>query len=460
MFKKIINNLYINKTMEVKKLKKISQITLVFTLLVTLVCSQFALNTQQVSADSDILDISAEAAILLDAETGKILYEKNADKVLGVASMSKMMTEYIVLEAINEGKIKWDQPVQINEYVHNLSKAPGLSNVGLTQGENYTVKELYEAMAIFSGNAATVALAELVSGSEKNFVKLMNEKAAELGMKDYTFVNASGLNNSNLLGNIAAGSETDENVMSARDTATLAYRLLTDFPEVLETSSQPKLTFRDGEEYPNFNWMLPGLIFEYEGVDGLKTGSTDFAGYCFTATAERDGKRFISVVMKSSNKNQRFTDTAKILNYAFSNFSKEELLKKDYQPKEYSELAVSKGKEKTVALQTNEALDLVIEKGTEDSYKPVVVINEDKLNEDGELTAPIKKGDVIGYVTVESADDQYGFISNDGKKLARVDLVAAETVEKANWFVLSMRAVGGFFGDVWESVSSTVKGWF
>ncbi len=438
-------------------MKKFSQITLVLTLLVTFICSQFALSTKQVSADSDMLGISAEAAILLDAETGKILYEKNAGKVLGVASMSKMMTEYIVLEAINEGKIKWDQKVQINEYVHNLSKAPGLSNVGLTQGENYTVKELYEAMAIFSGNAATVALAELVSGSEKNFVKLMNEKAAELGMKDYTFVNASGLNNSNLLGAIPAGGETDENVMSARDTATLAYRLLKDFPEVLEISSQPKLTFRDGEEYPNFNWMLPGLIFQYEGVDGLKTGSTDFAGFCFTATAERDGKRFISVVMKSTNKNERFTDTAKILNYAFSNFSEEEVLEKNYQPKD-SQLAVSKGKEKTVSLQTDEALDLVIEKGTEESYKPVVVIDKKKLNEDGELIAPIKKGDVVGYVTVESKDDQYGFISNDGK--ARVDLVAAETVEKANWFVLSMRAVGGFFGDVWESVSSTVKGWF
>lgn len=441
-------------------MKKFSQISLVFTLLVTFLCSQFALSTQQAAAadSDDILDISAEAAILLDAETGKILYEKNADTVLGVASMSKMMTEYIVLEAISEGKIEWDQTVQINEYVHNLSKAAGLSNVGLTQGENYTVKELYEAMAIFSGNAATVALAELVSGSEKNFVELMNKKAAELGMTDYTFVNASGLNNSNLLGVIPAGGQNDENVMSARDTAILAYRLLTDFPEVLETSSQPTLTFRDGEEYPNFNWMLPGLIFEYKGVDGLKTGSTDFAGYCFTATAERDGQRYISVVMKSSTKNERFTDTAKILNYAFSNFSDEEILEAGYVPKEYSELAVSKGKEKTVALETSEALDLAIEKGTKDSYEPVVVIDEDLLNEDGELVAPIKKGDVIGYVTVQSADDQYGFLTNG--KSARVDLVAAETVEKANWFVLSMRAVGGFFGDVWDTVSSTVKGWF
>ncbi len=422
--------------------------------------TQLSLSITPAQAEGDKLDLTAEAAILLDAETGKILYEKNADKVLGVASMSKMMTEYLVLEAIADGKISWDQEVLIDEYVHNLSKGAGLSNIGLTQGEKYTVKELYEAMAIFSGNAATVALAQLVSGSEKNFVTLMNKKAEELGMKDYKFVNSSGLNNSDLLGKYPAGSETEENVMTARDMATLAFRLLNDFPEVLETSSQSKLTFRDGEEYPNFNWMLPGLIYEYQGVDGLKTGSTDFAGYCFTATAERNGQRYISVVMKSISKDARFTDTRKILDYAFSNFSSEEILKAGYVPKKYGTIDVSKGKEKTVNVETSEAVQLVVEKGTEEDYKPVVVIDEDKLNEDGQLTAPIKKGEVIGYVTVESEKGDYGFLTSDGEKLASVELVAAETVEKANWFVLSMRAVGGFFGNVWDSVSTMVKGWF
>ncbi|MGM9924178.1 MAG: D-alanyl-D-alanine carboxypeptidase family protein [Bacillus sp. (in: firmicutes)] len=442
-------------------MKKISQITLIFTLLVTLICSQFAMNISPAqAAESDRLGLKAEAAILLDAKTGKILYEKNADKVLGVASMSKMMTEYLVLEAIKEKKISWDQEVMINEYVHNLSKAPGLSNIGLTQGESYTVKELYQAMAIFSGNAATVALAEVVSGSEKNFVALMNKKAKELGMKDYKFVNASGLNNSSLLGNHPEGGPNEENVMTARDTATLAFRLLNDFPEVLETSSMPKLKFKDGKEYANFNWMLPGLIFQYDGVDGLKTGSTDFAGYGFTATAKRGDQRFISVVMKSTSKNERFTDTTKILDYAFSNFGTEEILKKGYQPKKQGEIAVVKGKEDTVKLKTNKAIELVVEKGTAKDYKPVVVIDEKKLNSDGELTAPIKKGEKIGYVTVKSDTNDHGFLTKDGEKLASVDLVAAEDVEKANWFVLSMRAIGGFFGNVWDSVSSMVKGWF
>ena len=147
-----------------------------FTFIFVLVLSQFAYQPGEAKAESD-LGLKAEASIIIDGETGQIIYEKNADKVLGIASMSKMMTEYLVMEAIKNKKITWDQKVKINEYVHNLIKNTNLSNIGLTQGEDYTVKELYSAMAVYSGNAATVALAELVAGSEKNFVKLMNEKA-------------------------------------------------------------------------------------------------------------------------------------------------------------------------------------------------------------------------------------------------------------------------------------------
>ncbi|NMD72777.1 D-alanyl-D-alanine carboxypeptidase [Bacillus sp. DNRA2] len=416
----------------------------------------------QASAESDPLGINAEAAILLDAKTGKILYQKNPDAVLGVASMSKMMTEYLVLEAIHNKKLSWDQKVMINEYVHKLSAAPGLSNVGLTQGEEYTVKELYEAMAIFSGNAATVALAETVAGTEKNFVALMNKRAGELGLKDFKFVNASGLNNESLLGNIPAGGPNDENVMSARATAKLAYRLITDYPEVIEIAKTPKLNFaKDGKEYPNFNWMLPGLIFEYKGVDGLKTGSTDFAGYCFTATAERNGQRFISVVMKASSKDTRFTETRKVLDYAFNNFGEEQVLPKHYQVKGTKTLPVIKGKGDNVKIYTKDAIDLVVKNGEKDNYKAVLVLDKKKLTKNGELTAPVKKGDKVGYVTLEPKNgEDFGFINSDPSKGIKVDVIAAENVEKANGFVLMMRGIGGFFGDVWGSVSSTVKGWF
>ena len=439
-------------------MKKISKMTLIFTFVFVLVMSQFAYQPGEAVAESDNLGLKAEAAIIIDGETGQIVYEKNADKVLGIASMSKMMTEYIIMESIENGKISWDQKVKINKYVHDLSKAPNLSNVGLTEGEDYTVKELYQAMAVYSGNAATVALAQLVSGSEKSFVKLMNEKAKELGLKNHKFVNASGLNNSDLLGQYPSGDEDDENIMTAKDTALLAYRLINDYPEVLKIASIPKLKFRDGKEYPNFNWMLPGLIFEYKGVDGLKTGSTDFAGYGHTGTVIRDGQRYITVVMKSTNKNERFADSTKLMNYAYATFKKEKVLPANYQVKGKETLPVVKGKEKDVKIQSEKAIELLVENGGKDNYKTDLVIDKNKLNDDGKLTAPIKKGEKLGYITVTpKKGEDYGYINGDPVK---VNVVAAESVEKANWFVLSMRAVGGFFGDVWSSVASTVKGWF
>ena len=439
-------------------MKKISKMTLIFTFVFVLVMSQFAYQPGEAVAESDNLGLKAEAAIIIDGDTGQIVYEKNADKVLGIASMSKMMTEYIIMESIENGKISWDQKVKINKYIHDLSKAPNLSNVGLTEGEDYTVKELYQAMAVYSGNAATVALAQLVSGSEKSFVKLMNEKAKELGLKNHKFVNASGLNNSDLLGQYPSGDEDDENIMTAKDTALLAYRLINDYPEVLKIASIPKLKFRDGKEYPNFNWMLPGLIFEYKGVDGLKTGSTDFAGYGHTGTVIQDGQRYITVVMKSTNKNERFADSTKLMNYAYATFKKEKVLPANYQVKGKETLSVVKGKEKEVKIQSEKAIELLVENGGKDNYKTDLVIDKNKLNDDGKLTAPIKKGEKLGYITVTpKKGEDYGYINGDPVK---VNVVAAESVEKANWFVLSMRAVGGFFGDVWSSVASTVKGWF
>lgn len=421
----------------------------------------FSFSASPVKAETDPLGLKAEAAILLDAETGKVLYAKNPDVVLGVASMAKMMTEYLLLEAIEDKKVTWDQKVKINSYVHQLSAAPDLSNVGLTEGEEYTVEELYQAMAIHSGNAATVALAELIAGSEKNFITLMNKKAEELQLKDYKFVNSSGLNNSSLLGNHPAGGADEENVMSARATAKLAYHLINDYPEVIETAKIPELKFRDGRIYKNFNWMLPGLIFEYAGVDGLKTGSTDFAGAGFTATAERNGQRFISVVMKAATKDERFSETRKVLDYAFNNFSKEEIVAKGYQMKGQKTLPVTKGKEDKVSIESKENISMIIKNGEKDQYKTVLKIDEDKLNKDGELTAPVKKGDKVGTLTIEPTNGQeLGFLTEDGQKQVTVDVIATETVEKANWFVLMMRGIGGFFGNLWDSASSAVKGIF
>lgn len=419
----------------------------------------------------DILNINADAAILVDAETGKILYQKNADKVLGIASMTKMMTEYLLLEAVEKGKVKWDQEYAVSEYVWKVSQDRNLSNVPLRRDGKYNIRELYEAMAIYSANGATIAIAETIAGSETNFVKMMNEKAAELGLKEYKFVNSSGLNNRDLKGSPPAGGPEDENVMSARDTAILARELIIRFPEVLETASTPRKTFREGTDdeikMENWNWMLPELVYGYEGADGLKTGTTDFAGYCFTGTAMRDGSRYISVVMNAKGANgqatykSRFDETKKMFDFGFTNFTKEEIVPANYQVKGQKTVPVTKGKEDKVKISSKDAIEMVMRNGEKENFKPVLVLDKKKLNENGELTAPIKKGEKVGYLTIESKEGgKLEFLSDKGKDNIQVDVVAAESVEKANWFVLTMRSIGGFFGDLWGSVSSTVKGWF
>nr|WP_064091109.1 D-alanyl-D-alanine carboxypeptidase family protein [Rossellomorea aquimaris] len=419
------------------------------------------------------LDVNAKAAILVEASTGKILYEKNSDTAQGIASMTKMMTEYLLLEAVEEGKVKWDQKYTVPTNVSKMSHNTSLSNVSLREEGTYTIKDLYESMAIYSANASAMAIAETIAGSEANFAKLMNKKAEELGLENYKFVNSSGLNNKDLapyVDQVVGGAE-EENVMSAKDTATLAYRLLNDYPEVLETSSIAKKMFAEGTEdqfnMPNWNWMLPGLIREYEGMDGLKTGTTDFAGACFTGTAERDGMRFITVVMNvdvSAGENSydaRFNETRKMLDYAFANYSIEEVLPANYQVKGQKTLPVEKGKEKEVQIKTDSPLSMVIKNGEKDQYKPEFVLDKKKLNDEGELTAPIKKGEKVGYVTLKSSEkNDLGYLTDKGTNASKSSVVAVESVEKANWFVLSMRAVGGFFGDIWNSITSTVKGWF
>ncbi|TMU82169.1 D-alanyl-D-alanine carboxypeptidase [Bacillus sp. BHET2] len=424
------------------------------------------------NAQGDV-DVNAKAAILVEASTGKILYEKNSDTAQGIASMTKMMTEYVLLEAVKEGKVKWDQKYTVPTKISNMSHNDNLSNVPLREEGTYKIKDLYEAMAIESANAAAMAVAETVAGSQEKFVRMMNDKAKELGLENYKFVNVTGLNNKDLAPYVdqVVGGADEENVMSAKDTATLAYRLMKDFPEILKTSGISKKTFAEGTEdafnMKNWNWMLPGLIREYEGMDGLKTGTTDFAGGCFTGTAERDGMRYITVVMNvdvSSGENSydaRFNETRKMLDYAFSNFTMEEVLPTDYQVKGQKTLPVEKGKEKKVQIKTDAPLSIVIKNGEENQYKPKFVLDKKKLNDDGELTAPVKKGEQVGYVMMESKGKKdLGYLTNKGTNASKAAVVTVGSVEKANWFVLSMRAVGGFFGDIWNSITSAVKGWF
>ncbi|EEM13208.1 D-Ala-D-Ala carboxypeptidase A; Serine peptidase; MEROPS family S11 [Bacillus pseudomycoides] len=423
----------------------------------TLLCSMFVTYGSASAETGAALNVEAGAAILVEADSGKILYQKNADELLAIASMTKMMSEYLVNEAVAKGKLKWDQKVKVSEYAHMISQDRSLSNVPLENGGSYTVKELYEAMAIYSANGATIALAEAIAGKEADFVKMMNDKAKELGLKNYKFVNSTGLTNHDLKGQQPEGTTPDEeNKMSARDCAILAQHLIQDFPKVLETAKIPKKVFQEGGKYPvkmdNWNWMLKGLVKEYEGVDGLKTGSTPEAGDCFTGTAERNGMRLISVVIKTNSHTARFDETKKLFDYGFTNFEVKKVYPKGSAVKGHETVRVENAKDKDVTIQTKQAIALPMLKGSKDAYKTEFKdVSKDK-------EAPIKKGTTLGQMIISPKDNNDpGFLS--GKSL-QVDLITKSEVEKANWFVRSMRGIGSFFSGIWNSAVDTVKGWF
>ncbi|ARK24907.1 D-alanyl-D-alanine carboxypeptidase [Sporosarcina sp. P37] len=419
-------------------------------------------------ADEPSLELRVNGAILIDADSGKVLYEENADQPLGIASMTKMLTEYLMFEAIEDGTITWDQKYHVTDYTYKVSQDRRLSNVPLRRDGSYTIRELYEAVAIYSANAATIAIAESIAGTEEEFVSLMNEKADELGLTDYKFVNSTGLNNSDLQGMHPSNTGgKDENVMPARSVAKLAYHLLKEYPEVLDTTKISKKTFREGTsdaiDMMNWNFMLPDLAYEYPGIDGLKTGTTEFAGHCFTGTAVRDGRRVIAVVMNAVDEKgvgsyeARFDATRKLFDYGFDKFSETELLPAGHQFKKQKTLNVVKGKEKKVAIATNNPISLLVRNDEEKDYKTELVL-DDKLVKNGQIQAPIEKGTVIGHVKLVKKDgSDYDFI--DGKT-AGAEVVATEDVQKAGWFSLTLGAIGNFFSNAWKSSTGFVKGLF
>lgn len=435
------------------------------TLLVSMVVTQ-----PNITEAEDNLNLLVDSAILIDADSGKILYEQNADTALGIASMTKMMTEYLMFEALENGQITWDQQYSVTDFTYQISQDRRLSNVPLRQDGTYSIRELYEAMAIYSANAATIAIAETIAGTETEFVKMMNEKAEELGLVDYKFVNSTGLNNVDLKGMHPQGTGAeDENVMPAKSVAKLAFHLMNDYPEVLETTSIPSKIFREGTsdaiKMDNWNFMLPGQVFEYKNanVDGLKTGTTDFAGHCFTGTAEKDGLRVIAVVTKAVNSDglgsykARFDATRALFDYGFSQFSKEVIVPAGYEFEDQKQLPVTKGKEDNVKIEVKDPIEMVIKSNEKDLYTAKLIIDDEKLTE-GALEASVKEDEVVGQVeVVKSEGTDYGYITG---KVLSADVVTKDSVERASWFALTLQAIGKFFSNLWGGTTDFVTGLF
>lgn len=342
------------------------------------------------SVYADDFDVAAKHAIAVEATTGKVLYEKDATTPAGIASMTKILTVYLTYKEIDKGNLSWDTKVPISDYAYDLTANSDASNVPM-EAREYTVEQLVNAAMVASANSAAIALAEQIGGSESNFVDMMKAQLNEWGITDAKLVNASGLNNSYLGDNIYPGSSsTDENMLSARDIAIIARHLITEYPDVLKISSQTTADF-DGSTMNTYNYMLKDMPYERDGVDGLKTGTTELAGASFVATSTENGMRIISVVMNADgweeNDFARFEATNKLLDYVKSNYEMTTIIEAGQSYKN-SKAKVKDGKEKTVPVVAAQDLNIVHRIGTDVSAK---FSSKAKGYE-----ATINKGDKVG----------------------------------------------------------------
>ena len=263
--------------------------------------------------------VNAKAMILIDAETGKVLYEENSKEALPIASMSKLMTQYLVLDAIQKGTLSWETTYEPSEYVQGVLGQAAFVKLGMTSGNSYSVEELFTAMTVSSANDAAIALAEIVSGTEEEFAELMNAQAKNFGLKETTFFNASGLD-----GGYVGKGKDQTNRSSARDVSVIIQKLLSEHPEVLDFSRLTSFDASTGTKFWSTNLMLPGMPLALPGIDGLKTGYTDEAGSCFASTGIFDGRRIITVVIDveadgKDNINPKFELTTELIEHFFKN---------------------------------------------------------------------------------------------------------------------------------------------
>lgn len=337
--------------------------------------------------------VDAKAAVLVEAETGTMVYSFNENETLPIASITKIMTMLLVMEAIDAGKFKSTDTTTISPYATKM----GGSQVYLKEGEIFTVEELLKAVAVHSANDASVALAEMVAGSEEAFVSIMNEKAMELKMKNTKFLDCTGL--------------TDEgHYSSALDIASMSRELLTKHPKIVYYTTIWHDTFRDGRfDLDNTN----KLVKRYRGTTGLKTGFTNAAGFCLSASAEREGTKFISVILGSKSNDLRFSESARLLDFAFSNWESAKIKKKGL---EAGVVKVKKGVTTEIPLNFSDDTVVVVKKGSKGKIVETLEIPEI-------VNAPVLAGQPIGVLNIDL----------EGQRLASIQVVAANDSPKCTF---------------------------
>lgn len=359
-----------------------------------------ALTVLTVPAGAEELAVEAEACLLMEKTTGEVLYAVNEHEPLEPASVTKIMTILLVMEAIDSGQLQYGDVVTASAHACSM----GGSQIWLKENEQMTVEDMLKAVCVASANDCSVALAEHLAGSEAAFVERMNQRAAELGMEDTVFMNPTGL-------------PAEGHVTSAYDIALMSRELILNHPDVRRFTTIWMDTLRNGEfGLSNTN----KLIHSYEGATGLKTGSTDGALYCLSATAERDGMELIAVILKAPTSAQRFAGAQALLNYGFASYGLAEI----QTPGDLAPIPVRLGAEKAVTARLEGETALLAEKEKLGAL-------ETELTMETELSAPVAEGQEVGRLTVTSG----------GETLAEFPLVADRAVARLTYWQLLQRCM-------------------
>ena len=353
------------------------------------------------------LDLEAESAILIEAETGQLLYQKNINKKVPPASITKIMTMLIAMEKVENEVLSLDDEIIISQYAESM----GGSQIYLPAGVEVKLKDLLKAVAISSANDASVAIAEAISGSYSSFINLMNEKAEKLGMKNTHFMNSTGLPEAN-------------HYTTARDISIMARELIK-YKKVLEWTS----IWVDYVKLPEREAMLANtnkLVNKFPGMDGLKTGHTDDAGFCLAATAKRDSVRLISVILGCNSQKERQENTKRLLNYGFNFFEKKQMVNAAELIKN---IKIPSGKKPVISGKPAQDLYVMLKRGSKTEPEVNIKIKE-------ALKAPLKKGESIGQIIV----------TQNNRQLGLVDIITTEKIEKANIFIRLWREFVNWLG--------------
>lgn len=364
-------------------------------------------NESEAVQNSNSLNLESGSAILIEQNSGQILYEHNIHEQLRPASVTKVMSVLLIMEAIDSGKITLEDKVPCSSNASSM----GGSQIWLNETENLTVNEMLKAICVVSANDATVAMAEYLAGSQESFVEKMNQKAKELGMNDTCFKNCHGI-------------DEDDHITSSYDIALMSRELLTKHPSITNYTTIWMDSLRDGKsELVNTN----KLIRNYQGATGLKTGSTSLALYNLSASATRNGLSLIAVIMKAPSTKIRFSEAQKLLDYGFNNYSYQELSKKNDSIKK---VTVTKGVESEINAIFKDNFGTLLKKGEDKNISQNILIDEN-------LSAPIIKGQKIGEAS----------FTLNGKVIGTVDIVSDKEIRKnglmnmvsylyKNWFCL------------------------